>query len=75
MGWFLVIVRLIKKKKIYNFSLPNKVAGNYWITDNDYLGNFKYSWWLGDDEVRDDYNLHRRLTLNTNAKRRLLWER
>ena len=39
MGWFLVIVRLIKKKKIYNFSLPNKIAGNYWITDNDYLGN------------------------------------
>ena len=34
-----MIVRLIKKKKIYNFSLPNKVAGNYWITDNDYLGN------------------------------------
>ena len=39
MGWFLVIVRLIKKTKIYNFSLPTKIAGNYWITDNDYLGN------------------------------------
>ena len=34
-----MIVRLIKKKKIYNFSLPNKISGNYWITDNDYLGN------------------------------------
>ncbi|MBQ6497699.1 MAG: type VII secretion protein EssC [Bacilli bacterium] len=34
-----MIVRLIKKKKIYNFLLPNNVAGNYWITDNDYLGN------------------------------------
>ena len=34
-----MIVRLIKKKKIYNFNLPTKVSGNYWITDNDYLGN------------------------------------
>ena len=34
-----MIVRLIKKKKIYNFSLPEKVAGNYWITDKDYYGN------------------------------------
>ncbi len=34
-----MIVRLIKKKKIYNFSLPTTIAGNYWITDNDYLGN------------------------------------
>ena len=34
-----MIVRLIKKKKIYNFSLPTKVSGNYWITDNDYFGN------------------------------------
>lgn len=34
-----MIVRLIKKTKIYNFTLPTKVAGNYWITDNDYLGN------------------------------------
>ncbi len=34
-----MIVRLIKKSKIYNFTLPTKVAGNYWITDNDYLGN------------------------------------
>ena len=36
-----MIVRLIKKKKIYNFTLPNKIAGNYWITDNDYLGNVR----------------------------------
>ena len=34
-----MIVRLIKKRKIFNFELPTKVAGNYWITDNDYLGN------------------------------------
>ena len=34
-----MIVRLIKKKKIFNFVLPTKIAGNYWITDNDYLGN------------------------------------
>lgn len=34
-----MIVRLIKKKKISNFFLPTKVAGNYWITDHDYLGN------------------------------------
>ena len=34
-----MIVRLIKKNKIYNFVLPTKVSGNYWITDNDYLGN------------------------------------
>ena len=36
-----VIVRLIKKRKIYNFTLPNEVSGNYWITDNDYLGNVR----------------------------------
>ncbi len=36
-----VIVRLIKKSKIYNFTLPTKVSGNYWITDNDYLGNVR----------------------------------
>ena len=34
-----LIVRLIKKTQIYNFTLPTKVSGNYWITDNDYLGN------------------------------------
>ncbi len=34
-----MIVRLIKKKNIYNFTLPTKVSGNYWITDNDYFGN------------------------------------
>ena len=36
-----MIVRLIKKKKIYNFILPNEISGNYWITDNDYLGNVR----------------------------------
>lgn len=36
-----MIVRLIKKTKIYNFTLPTKVSGNYWITDNDYLGNIR----------------------------------
>lgn len=34
-----MIIRLIKKTKIYNFSLPTKVVGNYWVTDNDRLGN------------------------------------
>ena len=34
-----MIVRLIKKTKIYNFTLPTKVSGNYWITDADNLGN------------------------------------
>ncbi len=34
-----MIVRLIKKKRIFNFVLPTKISGNYWITDNDYLGN------------------------------------
>ncbi len=34
-----MIVRLIKKSKIYNFSLPNKVSGSYWIEDNDRYGN------------------------------------
>ena len=34
-----MIVRLIKKTKIYNFTLPTEISGNYWITDNDYLGN------------------------------------
>ena len=34
-----MIVRLIKKRKIYNFTLPTVVSGNYWITDTDYLGN------------------------------------
>ena len=36
-----MIVRLIKKTKIYNFTLPTKISGNYWITDNDYLGNVR----------------------------------
>lgn len=36
-----MIVRLIKKTKIYNFTLPQKVTGNYWITDNDYFGNIR----------------------------------
>ena len=34
-----MIVRLIKRTKIYNFTLPNTVTGNYWITDIDGLGN------------------------------------
>lgn len=34
-----MIVRLIKKSKMYNFSLPTKVAGNYWLTDDDRSGN------------------------------------
>lgn len=34
-----MIVRLIKKTKMYNFTLPTKVAGNYWLTDDDRSGN------------------------------------
>ncbi len=34
-----MIIRLIKKTKIYNFSLPTKISGNYWIKDNDRNGN------------------------------------
>ncbi len=34
-----MIIRLIKKSKIYNFTLPTTISGNYWITDDDYLGN------------------------------------
>ena len=34
-----MIVRLIKKSKMYNFSLPTKVAGNYWLKDDDRSGN------------------------------------
>ena len=34
-----MIVRLIKKSKMYNFSLPTKIAGNYWLTDDDRSGN------------------------------------
>lgn len=34
-----MIVRLIKKTKIYNFSLPNQISGNYWIKDDDRNGN------------------------------------
>ncbi|WP_304443127.1 FHA domain-containing protein, partial [uncultured Clostridium sp.] len=34
-----MIIRLIKKTKIYNFSLPTKISGNYWIKDDDRNGN------------------------------------
>jgi len=34
-----MIVRLIKRTKIYNFTLPPTITGNYWITDIDGLGN------------------------------------
>ena len=34
-----MIVRLIKRTKIYNFHLPTVVSGNYWITDLDNSGN------------------------------------
>ncbi len=36
-----LIVRLIKKTQIYNFDLPTEVSGNFWITDNDSLGNVR----------------------------------
>ncbi len=34
-----MIVRLIKKSRIYNFTLPTIINGNYWISDEDELGN------------------------------------
>ena len=38
--YFLVFFRFPGcKKKIYNFTLPTEISGNYWITDTDYLGN------------------------------------
>ena len=36
-----MIVRLIKKSKIYNFFLPTTVTGNYWLTDDDRADNNK----------------------------------
>ena len=36
-----MIVRLIKRTKIYNFNLPAKISGNYWVTDIDSLGNVR----------------------------------
>ncbi|MBO5138173.1 MAG: type VII secretion protein EssC [Bacilli bacterium] len=36
-----MIIRLIKRTKIYNFNLPAKISGNYWITDIDSLGNIR----------------------------------
>ena len=36
-----MIIRLIKKSKIYNFSLPTKISGNYWVTDDDKYGNIR----------------------------------
>ena len=36
-----MIIRLIKRTKIYNFHLPTTVQGNYWITDLDNLGNVR----------------------------------
>ncbi len=34
-----MIVRLIKKSRIYNFFLPTTVAGSYWLKDDDRTGN------------------------------------
>ncbi len=36
-----MIVRLIKRTKIYNFRLPKTITGAYWITDMDGLGNIR----------------------------------
>lgn len=36
-----MIVRLIKRTKIYNFTLPTTISGTFWITDIDGLGNTK----------------------------------
>lgn len=34
-----MILRLIKRTKIYDFRLPENLNGNFWITDMDGLGN------------------------------------
>ena len=34
-------VSLIKSDKISDLILPSKVKGNYWITDDDHLGNVR----------------------------------
>ncbi|MBR4618270.1 MAG: type VII secretion protein EssC [Bacilli bacterium] len=36
-----MILRLIKRTKIYNFHLPTVIGGNYWITDLDNSGNVR----------------------------------
>lgn len=46
-----MIVRLIKRTKIYNFSLPTTISGTFWITDVDGLGNTKN---LISIEAKDD---------------------
>ncbi len=47
-----MIVRLIKRTKIYNFTLPTIISGNFWITDVDGLGNIKN---LISIEAKDDF--------------------
>ena len=34
-----MIIRLIKRTKIYNYKLPETLTGNFWISDIDGLGN------------------------------------
>ena len=46
-----MIVRLIKRTKIYNFPLPTTISGTFWITDMDGLGNTKN---LISIEAKDD---------------------
>ncbi len=36
-----MIIKLIKRTKIYNFHLPNTAQGNFWITDLDNSGNVR----------------------------------
>ena len=38
LGIKLMIVNLIKSKKLYSLTLPNKIKGQYWLSDNDNFG-------------------------------------
>lgn len=34
-----MIVNLIKSRQMFSLTLPNKVKGQYWLTDTDSIGN------------------------------------
>lgn len=34
-----MVVNLIKSRQMFSLTLPNKVKGQYWLTDTDSIGN------------------------------------
>ena len=34
-----MIVNLIKSRQMFSLTLPNKIKGQYWLTDTDSIGN------------------------------------